>query len=122
MKKLLLSAVALLAFGAHAFDKTTWNPGYTVTSVRQNGNNWIAFQVVPKNTSSSGNIVSDYIPGTSVSMYFGVPTSDPRYKEIFSMIVAAKSTGRTVNFCGCNLGYIAGTSNQVAYIGGIDIE
>ncbi len=108
--------VFVLAAIAGAFDKTSWSSGYTIKSVRMNGNNWFGFNVVPKDNSTTGNIVNDN------GIWLGVAPTNARYNTIVSMVLTAKSTGRTVAFCACNKGLIPTTTEVYDISSGLDVE
>jgi hypothetical protein len=116
MKKVLF-LIAATILTANAFDKSDWSSGYQIKTVRMNGNNWFGFNVVTKNTTNSGNLVTDE------GMWFGILPTDPRYNTVVSMVLTAKATGRTIAFCPCNRGTIAGTNGIVWDISaGVDVE
>jgi hypothetical protein len=69
--------------------------GYTITSVRQNGTLFI-FQVQPIDLATSGTTIAD-----NVATWFGFQTTNTPLtpNAMISIILAAKTSGRTINFC-----------------------
>jgi hypothetical protein len=93
-----------------AYTVSAWNGPYTITSIRQNGNGFW-FQVVPKISNET-------------DKWFGCVNTLTNYNTLVSIVLAAKTSGRTVNFY-IDKDPLSGTatgSGTVASITGVDIN
>lgn len=117
MKKVLIGMMALFATSTFAFDKgLVWNSGYTIATVRANAGGWLGFTVVPKNTTTSGNTITD------AGQFFVVSENSSHYKSMSAAIFTAKSLGKTISFCVCNTPVTGGVLWDLSVAGGIDID